>query len=106
MPTAQNLLTEFLYHIPQFTRQAFAYLRNDLFRHPFVVCLRYGASYGCQGIGVTAQGDGLANGIFEVFRFQKGGDSRWDSPLAGFIELIRWADIIQGGGVSFSLIYP
>ena len=67
MPTAQNLLTKFLHHIPQFAWDAIAHLCNDLFWHTAVVRLGYGPGDGCQGVGVSTQGDGLADGILEVF---------------------------------------
>lgn len=56
------------------------------------------AGDGGQGVAVTAQGDGVADGVLKVPALQKGDDGLGDSLLAGLVELVARPDLIQGPG--------
>src|SRR5262249_8166521 len=80
--------------------QAVIQSRQDGFgnggRHPAVVRLSNRTRDARHRVGVSPQGDGVADGVLVPGRFQEGDNRLRDGPLARYFELVRRAQLIQG----------
>jgi len=54
------------------------------------------AGDGGKGVAVAAEGDGIADGILKGDGFEKGGHGLRHGGLAGFVEAVVGADLIEG----------
>ena len=70
---------------------------GDLFRNA-EECFGDAAGDAGQGVAVAAQGDGVADRVFEVFGLEEGDNRLGDRALAGDVVFVDGADLGQGSG--------